>query len=224
MYEPTTGRILLDGTDLRQIDIEGWRSRLAAGFQDFCRFEWLARETVGAGDLPRMDDAGSVATALARAGAVDIPHTLPSGLETQLGRTFPGGVDLSTGQWQKLAMSRAMMRDQPLLLLLDEPTANLDTATEHALFDRYAAATRAGAAGTITVLVSHRFSTVRMADLIIVLDRGRVREAGSHDALVAAGGLYAELYALHARGYRETCMPEGAFSAGRTPAAQSHDR
>jgi ATP-binding cassette subfamily B protein len=213
MYEPTTGRILLDRTDLRRFDVGEWRSRLAAGFQDFCRFELLARETVGIGDLPRIDDPNAVGTAVDRAGAAELPAKLPAGLGTQLGRTFPDGTDLSAGQWQKLAMGRAMMRDEPLLLLLDEPTANLDPATEHALFERYAIAARRTGSGTITVFVSHRFSTVRMADVIVVLDEGRIREVGTHGELMSNGDLYATLYGLHARGYRRASTPKESTPA-----------
>jgi ATP-binding cassette, subfamily B, bacterial len=129
--------------------------------------------------------------------------TLPSGWETQLGKSWPGGVDLSGGQWQKLALARALMRNDPLLVIFDEPTAALDAPTEHALFQRIAAAAHSGAtAGTITLVVSHRFSTVRMADLIVVLDQGRVREAGTHEELMRRDDLYAELYTLQARSYR----------------------
>src|SRR3712207_369725 len=135
----------------------------------------------------------AVGAALGRASAEDLPGRLPRGLETQLGRDWEGGVELSGGQWQKLALGRAMMRSQPLLLILDEPTASLDSQTEHELFERYAGAARQAAAetGTITVLVSHRFSTVRMADLIVVLEGKRIRELGSHAELIAQGGLYA---------------------------------
>jgi ATP-binding cassette subfamily B protein len=146
-----------------------------------------------------------------RAGAKDVVAGLVDGLETQLGPTWPEGVEVSFGQWQKLALARGFMRDDPFLLVLDEPTAALDAETEHALFERYAAASRSrngngtatdGADGRITVLVSHRFSTVRMADLIIVLDGARVVEIGSHDDLMAAGGKYAELYGIQAAAYR----------------------
>ncbi len=143
--------------------------------------------------------------AVDRAGAADVVARLASGLDTQLGPTWPGGVELSFGQWQKLALARGFMRDQPLLLVLDEPTAALDAETEHALFERYAAAARVtgeGNSGRITILVSHRFSTVRMADLIVVLDGARLVEFGTHDELMARKGQYAELYGLQAAGYR----------------------
>jgi ATP-binding cassette subfamily B protein len=203
-YEPDRGRILVDGVDLRHVDVEEWRRRISAGFQDFARFELLARETVAVGDLPRLDDRAAVALALIHAGAEDVPARLPHGLETQLGKDWEGGVDLSGGQWQKLALARAMMRERPLLLMLDEPTASLDAQTEHELFERYAGAARetASETGTIVILVSHRFSTVRMADLIVVLESGAIREVGSHNELMSAGGTYADLYELQARGYR----------------------
>ena len=142
-------------------------------------------------------------TAVARAGADDVVARLPAGLDTQLGPTWPGGVEVSFGQWQKLALARGFMRDRPLVLVLDEPTAALDAETEHALFERYAAAVREDeGAGRITILVSHRFSTVRMADLIVVLDGARVAETGTHDALMARGGQYAQLYRIQAKAYR----------------------
>lgn len=203
-YEPSAGRVALDGVDLRAFGVEAWRAHIAAGFQDFARFELLAREAVGVGDLPFIESAPAVESALGRAGAGELSAALPGGLETQLGEGWEGGVELSVGQWQKLALGRAMMRGRPLLLILDEPTASLDAPTEHELFERYAQASRRTTAvtGAITVLVSHRFSTVRMADLIVVLQNGRVAEVGSHGELLAAGGLYAELYALQAGQYR----------------------
>lgn len=155
------------------------------------------------GSLPDLDDPVAVGAALDRAEASDVIATLPAGLETQLGPSFDEGAELSGGQWQKLALGRAMMRSAPLLLILDEPTAALDAQTEHALFERYAGAAREQAAnGAITILVSHRFSTVRMADLVVVMADGRVAEVGSHDRLTAMGGLYAELYGLQASAYR----------------------
>ncbi len=202
MYEPSSGSILVDETPLARIATGQWRMRLAGAFQDFYRFEFRARHTVGLGDVPRLDDVPAVVTAVGRAGAGDVVARLSSGLETQLGPTWPGGVDISFGQWQKLALARGFMRDRPLLLVLDEPTAALDAETEHALFERYAASARGDRAdGRITILVSHRFSTVRMADLIVVMDGARVVEVGPHDELMAKRGQYAELYGIQAKAY-----------------------
>ena len=208
LYQPDVGRILVDGVELARMPADEWRSRLAGAFQDFFRFEFRARQCVGVGDVPRLDDEPAVQVAVERAGAEDLVGQLLSGLETQLGPTWPDGVEISFGQWQKLALARGFMRDHPLLLVLDEPTAALDAETEHALFERYAAAAHGGRShdprpdGRITVLVSHRFSTVRMADKIVVLDGARVVEVGSHEELVAAGGQYASLYEIQAAGYR----------------------
>jgi ATP-binding cassette, subfamily B, bacterial len=204
-YEPSAGRITVDGADLSRLPADGWRERCAGAFQDFFRFELAARHAVGVGDLPRLDDEPAVAAAVGRAGADDVVAGLPVGLETQLGPTWREGVEVSFGQWQKLALARGFMRDVPLLLVLDEPTAALDAETEHALFSRYAAAARAPEGrdtGRVTVLVSHRFSTVRMADLIVVLDGAHVVEAGSHEDLLARDGTYAELYRIQAAAYR----------------------
>jgi ABC-type multidrug transport system fused ATPase/permease subunit len=203
-YEPSAGEILVDGVLLRRFAIEEWRARLSASFQEyFAQFQLLARETVGVGDLPRMRDQTAVERAIDRGGATDVLAALPSGLDTQLGKGWPGGVELSGGQWQKLALARAVMREAPLVILFDEPTAALDAHTEHALFERMAAAAHSGEArGTVTLVVSHRFSTVRMADLIVVIDKGRVLESGSHTELMERNGLYAELYGLQARAYR----------------------
>ena len=208
MYEPSTGRILVDGAELARMPAMDWRERLAGTFQDFFRFEFQAQRTVGLGDAPRVEERPAVRAAVVRAGAEDVVQSLANGLDTQLGPTWPDGVEVSFGQWQKLSLARGFMRDEPLLLVLDEPTAALDAETEHALFERYADAakerTRDGAAnnGRITVLVSHRFSTVRMADLIVVMDGARVVEVGSHEQLMAAAGQYAELYGIQAAAYR----------------------
>jgi ATP-binding cassette subfamily B protein len=201
-YEPTGGEIRVDGIDLRRFAIDDWRARVSAAFQDFSRFEFRLRETVGVGQLAHIVDSDWVRAALAAAGVADLPGALPAGLETPLGRAWPGGVELSGGQWQKLALARAFARPAPLLQIFDEPTAALDPATEQALFEQLAAAGRRQGAGAVTILVTHRFSTVRMADDIVVLDRGRIVEVGSHDELRRAGGLYAELYELQARTYR----------------------
>jgi ATP-binding cassette subfamily B protein len=209
LYEPNSGRILVDGVDLARIPATAWRERLAGAFQDFFRFEFRARHSVGVGDVPRLDDRPAVMSAVGRAGAEDVVTHLGAGLETQLGPTWPAGVEVSFGQWQKIALARGFMREHPLLLLLDEPTAALDAETEHALFERYAVAARQNGArghvaddGRITILVSHRFSTVRMADFIVVLDGARVAEAGTHEELMAKSGQYAQLYGIQAAAYR----------------------
>jgi len=203
-YEPTEGRITIDGIDLARLPLDRWRERVAAGFQDFVRFELLARESVGVGDLAAVDVPEAVAAAIERAAAGDVVAGLAAGLETQLGKSYTSGAELSGGQWQKLALARAMMRSRPLLLILDEPTAALDAHAEHVLFERYAQSARTVAerTGAVAVFVSHRFSTVRMADLIVVVDDGRIVEQGTHDELCRLGGTYAELFALQAAAYR----------------------
>lgn len=203
MYLPTAGAIRIDDADLGRIDPEQWRLRITAAFQDHARFEFLVRETIGIGDLTNSDD-DAIFAALDRAGAADLATAFPDGLDTQLGPSWERGVDLSGGQWQKLALARAMMRTEPLLLLLDEPTAALDADTENRLFEYWARASARARqkTGAITVLVSHRFSTVRMADLIVVVSGGVIAESGSHAELIARNGLYAELFELQARSYR----------------------
>ena len=203
LYPPAQGRILADGVDLARMPPDEWRARLSGAFQDFFRVEYSAQHTVGVGDLPRLDDHMAVGAAVERAGAAEVVAHLHSGLETQLGPTWPNGVEISFGQWQKLALARGFMRESPLVLVLDEPTAALDAETEHALFERYAsAARREGDGGKITILVSHRFSTVRMADFIVVLDGSRVAEAGTHEELLVKRGQYAELYRIQAAAYK----------------------
>ncbi|HUF33342.1 MAG TPA: ABC transporter ATP-binding protein [Acidimicrobiales bacterium] len=203
LYRPTGGRILVDGADLARVPPQQWLERVSAGFQDHARLELVAHEVVGVGDLDRLGDLEAAGAALDRAAGSDVLQSLADGFETPLGATLDG-TDLSGGQWQKLALGRAMMRQRPLLLVLDEPTSALDAETEHMLFERYAEAASGAArnTGAITVLISHRFSTVRMADLIVVLGSGRVQEVGRHADLLAAGGTYAELYELQAAAYR----------------------
>ncbi len=208
MYRPTTGRITLDGQDLAGISPDRWREVTTGAFQDYVRFAMSLGDGVGAGDLPRIDDREAVLSAIGRAGAGDLIEGSANGqagdglsLDTLLG-PYVGGRALSGGQWQRLALARGLMRDRPLLIVLDEPTASLDAPSEAALFASYREAALARAGGTITVLVSHRFGTVHMADQIIVLDGGQVAESGGHRALIARGGLYAELFALQAAGYQ----------------------
>ncbi|MGW4795990.1 ABC transporter ATP-binding protein [Nonomuraea sp. NPDC004297] len=204
LYEPTSGRITHDGGDLAAQDVRAWRAEVTACFQDFCRLEFTLQESAGIGDLPRIHDEPAVREALERAGASALPGLLPDGLATQLGPAFPGGTDLSGGQWQKIALTRSIMRDTPILRVLDEPAANLDPASEYEIFRRFQLAASRSDHGTITVFVSHRFATVRTADLIVVLDGGTIKELGGHDDLMALGGLYATLYRLHAKGYEES--------------------
>jgi ATP-binding cassette subfamily B protein len=204
MYAPTGGQITVDGVDLASVDVSAWRTRTTAIFQDFMRPQMILREAVGMGDLPRISDDAALSEALRRGDAAALASSFADGPETLLGRYFAGGRELSGGQWQRVGLARGMMRPAPLLTVLDEPTASLDAPTEAALFARFAdAAQRSSAAGAVTVLVSHRFSTVRMADLIVVLDGGRVTETGSHEELMSSGGTYAELFQLQAKGYRE---------------------
>ncbi|TDD23826.1 ABC transporter ATP-binding protein [Nonomuraea diastatica] len=203
LHPPAEGQILIDGTPLDRIALDAWRARIAVGFQDFVRYEFTAHQSVGVGDLPRMDSEEAVLAALARARVGDVIPQLPGGLGTRLGKSHADGIELSGGQWQKLALGRAFMRERPLLLVLDEPTSALDPEAEHALFECYAAqAARTAADGGITVLVSHRLSTVRVADLIVVVSGGRIAESGDHATLMRKGGLYAELYGMQARSYR----------------------
>jgi ATP-binding cassette subfamily B protein len=202
LYEPSAGRILVDGTDLREIRPAAWRARLSGAFQDFFKFEYRLFESVGLGDLPERTDRVVVNRAIDEGSASQVVESLARGADTQLGARWFEGVELSTGQWQRLALARGFMRRGPLLLVLDEPTASLDPETEHALFERFAAAGRNRARlGTITVLVSHRLSTVRMADQIVVLDGNTVVENGSHDELMRGERLYAQLYATQAAAY-----------------------
>lgn len=200
---PTTGHLLAGGANLQSMDLNAWRQRVSAAFQDHVRFEFPVSDVIGVGDLPNRTCEKFVRQA-AKAGAADgVVAAVPHGLRTQLGSGWPDGVELSGGQWQRLAIARSMMRKNPLVRVLDEPTAALDAITEHQLFSRYAAAARSGReSGTITILITHRFSTVAAADLIIVLEHGRIVEHGSHQELMDLNGQYADLYNLQARGYQ----------------------
>ena len=197
LYDPHEGRVLLDGVPLPDYDLDALRARIGAIFQDFVRFSLTAGENVAVGRIEAADDADRVAAAAARGLAAPVIERLPEGYTQQLGKMFAGGLDLSGGEWQKIALSRAYMREAEILIL-DEPTAALDARAEHDVFARF----RELSAGRTAVLISHRFSTVRMADRILVLEGGRVLEDGSHAALMARGGRYAELFTLQAEGYR----------------------
>jgi len=201
-YDPTEGRVTVDGVDVRELDLEDYRSRLAVIFQDFVHYQLSARDNVGFGALASAGDEAVLRQAAARVGILEQLDALPDGWDTPLAREF-GGVDLSGGEWQRVALARAMMgqlgRDADLLVL-DEPTASLDVRVENELYGHFADLSR----GRTTLLVSHRFSTVRMAGRIVLLAGGRVVEDGSHESLVAAGGRYAELYEIQASHYRLT--------------------
>jgi ATP-binding cassette subfamily B protein len=220
LYDPTAGRILVDGADLREHDLEDWRRQSGAIFQDFSRYHFTARENVGLGDVTRLEDLPAIAAAAGRGGAARVIEQLPAGYDTVLSlwlfnantSKVDEGVDLSGGEWQKVALSRGFMRsaapaDQPpsdadnggaQLLILDEPTAALDTQSEYDVYLRFRELTR----GRATLLISHRFSTVRMADRIVVLEEGRITEQGTHAQLIALRGTYADLYEKQASRYR----------------------
>ena len=197
LYDPSEGRILLDGVDLREYDVDSLRRNLGVIFQDFVRYDFLLKENIAVGDIARREDEPMIESAAQRSLADTVAARLPGHYGQMLGKRFEGGVDLSGGEWQKVALARAYMRDAQLLIL-DEPTAALDARAEYEVFLRFAELT----AGRMAVLISHRFSTVRMADRILVLQGGRLAEQGTHEALVAQRGLYAELFQLQAAGYR----------------------
>ncbi|WP_394848301.1 ABC transporter ATP-binding protein/permease [Pendulispora brunnea] len=197
LYEPTEGRILLDGKDLRDWDEADLRRRIGVVFQDFAQYQFTARENVGLGSIDDLEDIDQVGRAVSKGGAEAVVAGLKQGLETPLGRWFADGVELSGGQWQKIALARAFMREGADILVLDEPTAALDAEAEHAVFERFRELTR----DKTSILISHRFPTVRMADRILVIEHGKVVEEGTHDALLAQNGRYAHLFSLQAQGY-----------------------
>jgi ATP-binding cassette subfamily B protein len=209
LYEPTEGRILLDGRDVRTMPVEELRRRIGVVFQDFNQYQLAFRENVALGDVEHREDEPRVRRSVQRGGADAVVAGLAQGYDTQLGRWFREGTELSGGQWQKVALSRAFMREDADVLVLDEPTAALDAEAEAAVFERF----RQLSEGHTTILISHRFSTVRMADRIVVLEGGKVLEHGTHDELVALDGRYAHLFALQAAGYLGVTPP--ARSAAR---------
>jgi ATP-binding cassette subfamily B protein len=198
LYQPTSGRILFEGLDIREWEEAALRERIGVIFQDFARYQLRVGENIGAGDEPHFEDGARWREAAEKGRAADFIAELPLGYDTQLGKWFRDGRELSGGQWQKIALSRAFMRTGADVLVLDEPTAAMDARAESEVFEHF----RQLARGRITILISHRFSTVRMADQIAVLDRGRIIERGTHAELTAAGGHYAQLFSLQARGYQ----------------------
>ncbi len=198
LYEPTEGRLLLDGRDLKEWDAEALRRRFGVLFQDFNQYQLKVRENVGLGSVEHMEDAPRIERAVERGGASEVVKALEGGLDAPLGRWFHDGTELSGGQWQKIALSRAFMREEADILVLDEPTAALDAEAEHAVFERF----RALAQGRTTIVISHRFPTVRMAETIVVLEHGGIVEQGTHEELVSKGSKYARMFALQAEGYR----------------------
>lgn len=196
-YDPTEGAILLDGRDLREYDLDDLRANLGVIFQDFVRYDLSVRENIGFGQLDHLDDTGRIERAAEEGGALDLVRRLPQGLNTVLGKEFDEGVDLSGGEWQKIALGRAFMRTAQVLIL-DEPTAALDPFAEHEVFSRFAQLTQ----NRTAIFISHRFSTVRMAQHIVVLGEGKLIEDGSHDDLLAQGGTYARMFNTQAERYR----------------------
>ncbi len=192
------GRILLDGLDLQQWDGDALRSRIGVIFQDFGRYQFLVGENIGAGDMRHFEDRQRWEEAAEKGMAKEFIAKLPQQYDTQLGKWFKGGRELSGGQWQKIALARAFMRTEADILVLDEPTATMDAAAEATIFEHFRELSR----GKMTILISHRFSTVRMADQIVVIDQGRIVEQGSHEQLMEHGGQYAHLFSLQAQGYR----------------------
>ena len=198
LYEPTEGRILLDGRDIAELPADALRRRFGVVFQDFNHYQLRLRENVGFGSVDHLQDEPRIARAVERGGAQELVETLPGGLDAPLGHWFEKGSELSGGQWQKVALARAFMREESDILILDEPTAALDAASEHAVFERFRELSR----GRTTLVISHRFPTVRMASRILVLEKGAIVEQGTHASLLALGGRYAHMFQLQAEGYQ----------------------
>jgi ABC-type multidrug transport system fused ATPase/permease subunit len=198
LYQPTSGTITLDGLDLQKWDEATLRKRLGVIFQDFVRYQFMVGENIGVGDTALIEDEAAWKSAAEEGMAAPFIEELPDGYRTQLGRWFQGGRELSLGQWQKVALSRAFIRKGADLVVLDEPTASMDALAEAKIFDRFREITK----DQMAIVISHRFSTVRMADHIIVLDGGKVVEAGSHDELMKKDGVYAHLFTIQAKGYQ----------------------
>jgi ATP-binding cassette subfamily B protein len=196
LYDPTAGAVLLDGVDLREYDLEDWWSEIGVIFQDFVRYDMTAAENIALGRVDASVSLAKIQAAARKSYAESVIRKLPRQYDQPLGCRFEGGVDLSGGEWQKIALARAHLRNAQLLIL-DEPTAALDARSEREVFARFAELTR----DKTSILISHRFSTVRMADRILVLDGGRIAEDGSHDRLIRDGGHYAEMFELQAAGY-----------------------
>jgi ATP-binding cassette subfamily B protein len=198
LYKPTSGRVLLDGRDLQEWDAQVLRRRIGVIFQDFVRYQLLVGENVGAGDVRAFEDRERWKDAATQGRAAGFIDEMPKQYETQLGKWFKDGRELSGGQWQKIALSRAFMRHDADILVLDEPTAAMDAAAEAEVFEHF----RSLMGKRIAIVISHRFSTVRMADQIVVLDQGHIVERGNHDSLMKEDGIYSKLFTLQARGYR----------------------
>jgi len=197
LYDPTEGQVLLDGIDLREYDLEDLYREIGVIFQDFMRYEMTARENIASGLIEQLDELELLKSAARKSLADQVIERLPHDYDQMLGRRFEGGVDLSGGEWQKVALARAYLRDAQLLIL-DEPTAALDARSEFEVFRRFAELTE----GKMALFISHRFSTVRMADRIVVLEKGRIAEEGTHEQLSLLGGRYAEMFELQAASYR----------------------
>lgn len=196
-YDVTEGEITINGTNIKNIDLNAWQGRIGALFQDFIKYQFTLKENVIYGDLEKQDDLKAIHDALKKSGANNFLHTLPKRIDNVVGKMFDNGIDLSGGQWQKLALARAFFRDAPILIL-DEPTSAIDAKAEYEIFQNVQNLQK----DKTVIIISHRFSTVRNADRILVLDEGKIIEEGSHEKLMKEKGLYAELFEIQAKGYK----------------------